>query len=707
MGRTTRAGAALLAMAAAAGSAAERKDVLVADFEDADYGRWKTTGDAFGAGPARGTLANQMQVSGFQGKGLVNSFFGGDGTTGTLTSPPLRIERPYLNFLLGGGAHAGETCINLLVAGKVVRSAAGPNDRPGGSERLDWNGWDVRDLAGKQAVIQIVDQHTGGWGHVSVDHIVQSDRKRQVGPATRTIVVARRYLHLPVKNGAPMRHVRFTVDGQTVREFTIELADGEPDFHVFSDVSDFKGTSLTVHVDRQPTGSQGLAAIAEADAVPDADGLYQEKYRPQFHFTSRRGWNNDPNGLVFYQGEYHLYYQHNPYGWKWGNMHWGHAVSSDLVHWRELPIALYPHQFGDWAFSGGAVVDTQNTAGFKTGSEDVLIVAYTSTGRGECIAYSNDRGRTFTDYSGNPVVRHRGRDPKIIWYEPGAHWVMAVYDETDKSRGISFYNSDDLKKWEFTSRIDGYYECPELFALPVDGETKNTRWVVYAADGAYAIGRFDGKAFAPESGKHRFNFGNCFYAAQTYSDIPAADGRRIQIAWGRTGHPDMPFNQMMNFPVQLTLRTTDDGIRMFAEPVDEIRHLHGKRHIVTDKKLEPGDNPLDRITGDLFHIRAQLEVGSARQIEFNIRGISVTYDVAEARLSCQKQHAPLKSKGGKIHLEVLVDRTSIEIFAGDGRVYMPIGVIPPDDNRTLAVRAVGGTARITTLEVHALHSAWE
>ena len=151
--------------------------------------------------------------------------------------------------------------------------------------------------------------------------------------------------------------------------------------------------------------SGDLRAVVSSDTIQGAEDLYREKHRPQFHFSSRRGWNNDSNGLVFYQGEYHLYYQHNPYGWNWGNMHWGHAVSTDLVHWQELPIALYPRQFGDWCFSGSAVVDADNTGGFKAGEQDVIVAAYTSTGRGECIAYSNDQGRTFTDYPGNPVVK--------------------------------------------------------------------------------------------------------------------------------------------------------------------------------------------------------------------------------------------------------------------------------------------------------------
>ena len=697
-----------LCLALTTSAALSAEDILIADFEGKDYGDWKVEGEAFGPGPARGTLPGQMPVSGFLGKGLVNSYFNGDGTTGTLTSPPFQIERKYLCFLIGGGKYPGETCINLIVDGKAVRTATGPNDRPGGSERLDWQSWDVADLLGKTATLQIVDQRKGGWGHINVDHIIQSERRRQVEPAYRELVVERRYLHLPVKNGARKCRMSFKTDGQVAREFEIELADAEPDFWVFADVSPFKGKQLRIDVDALPEGSKGLAAIAQADEIPSADQLYKEKYRPQFHFSSRRGWNNDPNGLVYHKGEYHLFYQHNPYGWNWGNMHWGHAVSKDLVHWEELPVAIYPHRFGDWVFSGSAVVDRDNTAGFKTGEEDVIVAAYTSTGRGEAIAFSNDRGRSFTDYEGNPVVKHHGRDPKVIWYAPGKHWAMAVYDEFEGKRWIAFHTSADLKNWQFQSRIEGYFECPEIFELPVDGDKGKTKWVVYAADGNYAVGAFDGKTFTPDHpGKHRHNWGNCFYASQTFNNIPPEDGRRIQIAWGRMGHPSMPFNQMMDFPVELTLRTTEEGIRMFAVPVKEIEKLHAKQHTWRDKELKEGENLLAGITGDLFHIRGELAVGDAAELGFVLRGTPVVYNAKAQQLDCKGCKAPLKPVEGRIRLEILVDRTSIEVFGNDGRILMPVGVIPPEENRSLEVFARGGVAKLNLLEVCELRSAWQ
>jgi fructan beta-fructosidase len=526
------------------------------------------------------------------------------------------------------------------------------------------------------------------------------------GEAVRELTLGSRYLNLPVKNGAAKRRMSLTIDGQIVREFEIELADGEPDFWVFLDVSMFRGKKALLRVPALGRDSEVLQAVVPSDTIHGAQTLYREKHRPQFHFSSRRGWNNDSNGLVFYQGRYHLYYQHNPYGWNWGNMHWGHAVSTDLVHWEELPIALYPRQFGDWCFSGSAVVDANNTAGFQAGQDKVIVAAYTSTGRGECIAYSNDRGRTFTDYPGNPVVTHKGRDPKVIWYTPGRHWVMAAYDELDKSRGIAFYTSGNLKEWQFRSRIDGFYECPEIFELPVDGDRDNKKWIVHAADGNYVIGQFDGKTFTPESGKQQWSYGDCFYASQTFNNIPPQDGRRIQIAWGRIATPGMPFNQCMLFPCELMLRTTEEGIRMFAAPVREIERLHGPKSSRHDETLTPDRNPLADVRGELFHLRGQLEVGQARELALVIRGVPIVYDVAREELSCKDKKAPLKAVRGTIRLEILVDRTSVEIFGNDGRIYMPLGSIPADENKSLELRARGGDARIQSLDVYPLRSAW-
>lgn len=604
-------------------------DVVIADFEGADYGRWVVTGEAFGKGPATGAIAGQMAVGGFQGKGLVNSFLNGDAAQGTLTSEPFTIERRYINFLIGGGAHPNETCVNLLVEGRPVKIATGRDN-----EHLDWETWDVSSWKGKSATIEIVDRHTGGWGHINVDQIVQSDRR-------------------------------------------------------------------------------------EAEEVSVAE-LYNESYRPQFHFTAQKNWLNDPNGLVFYKGQYHLFFQHNPGGINWGNMTWGHAVSTDLVRWEQLPDALEPDPMGTM-FSGSAVVDWNNTGGFQQGAqqgnEKTLVALYTAAGdtspesKGQpftqCLAYSTDAGRTWMKYEKNPILKHirgQNRDPKVTWNAAGKHWVMALYlDKND----FALFASPDLKTWTHLQdlTIPGCDECPDFFPMPVEGgDGKQVKWVFTAANGKYLVGGFDGKKFTPETEVRQVDFGRNFYAVQTYSDAP--DGRRIQVAWMRGGsYPQMPFNQQMGFPNEMKLRKTAEGLRVFLTPVKEIETLHGEAHQWSDVSLKPGDNPLAKVKGDLFHIRAEFELGDAHVIGFKVRGEPVSYTVKDGTLSALGS-APLAPENGRVKLELLVDRTSIETYANEGRVSLTSCFLPKLANKDLEVFAHGGTAKIVSLEVFELKSAW-
>jgi fructan beta-fructosidase len=683
---------------------ADRDDILIADFEGESYGAWQTTGDAFGSGPARGTLPGQMQVSGYRGNGLVNSFQGGDRTTGKLTSPAIKAERRYMSFLIGGGGYEGKTCMNLVRGGQVVRTATGPNTEPGGSEDLELAMWDLEDLAGETVTIEIVDAGTGGWGHINVDHIVLTDIKpsvaKQASAQSREIALSKRYLLFPIRTGARETSVDLRIDGENVREFGAELArtEKETEFWSFLDVSAFAAKRATLHLGRAT--EETLALIRQSDEIPSTPGLHDEPLRPQFHFSQRLGWNNDPNGMVYHDGEWHLYFQHNPYGWRWGNMHWGHAVSKDLVHWEQLPIAIYNKRRGDWAFSGGAVIDEKNTAGWQRGDEKVIVASWTSTGRGECIAYSNDRGRTFTEYEGNPVVRHHGRDPKIIWYEPGNHWVMAVYSDHEKDQTITFHTSKNLKEWEFASRVAGYFECPEIFDLPVDGDPKARRWIIFAADARYTIGEFDGKVFTPiHEGKHRLHHGS-YYASQIFSNAP--DGRRIQIGWVQIEMPGMPFNQTFSFPHQLSLRTTGEGVRLFAEPVAEIETLYRETRAIENKAL--GESPVEvDVGGELFDLRAIFEVGDAKTVGLEVGGNRIVYDVAARKL----QGADLSVVDGRIEVRALVDRPMLEIVGNRGRVV----ITSPREKRGSvdAIRAFseGGPAKLVSLRVNELESIWK
>ena len=269
------------------------------------------------------------------------------------------------------------------------------------------------------------------------------------------------------------------------------------------------------------------------------------KWRQRYHFTPPVSWMNDPNGMVFYDGEYHLFYQHNPLGAEWGNMSWGHAISTDLMHWKQLNVALMPDHLGD-IFSGCAVIDKNNTAGF---GKDAMVAIYTSAGKvqSQSIAYSTDKGRTFTKYSANPVITNPGiadfRDPKVFWHNESNQWIMSLATK----QTITFYGSANLKSWtrlsEFGDGIGshgGVWECPDLVPLDYNGKTK---WVLVVSinpggpNGGsatqYFIGDFDGKTFRADALPYPLwmDYGRDNYAGVTWSNIPENDGRKIFMGW--------------------------------------------------------------------------------------------------------------------------------------------------------------------------------
>jgi len=502
--------------------------------------------------------------------------------------------------------------------------------------------------------------------------------------------IEKQYLNIPVDMQQDRQKVNFLLDRDTLTYAVIRLADGEADYWVFKDVSAYKGKRLTLSFSEDVAG---IEKIYQSDKFAGEDSLYRESNRPQFHFSSRRGWNNDPNGLVWFDGEYHLYYQHNPYEIHWENMHWGHAVSKDLLHWVELNDALYPDQLGTM-FSGSAVIDKHNSAGWGKNS---LVAFYTAAGKKmtQNVAYSTDRGRTFTKYEGNPVLGPN-RDPKVFWYEPTQTWVMVLYDDNF----FAIYNSKDLIDWEYKSQVKGFYECPELFELVVDGKVENKKWVMYGASGTYMIGTFDGETFTPEQGKYFYSWGSQ-YAAQTYNNVP--DGRRIQIGWGRIEHAGMSFNQMMLFPCELSLRTTADGIRMFCEPLDEIEKLHGKTFRWQNLSTEEANDKLREVESDLLHVKMDVEIEHGLGLEILFRGNPVVnYDGNHNRFN----GAPYTSEApGKFRfaIEMLIDKTSVEGYIDQGKLFIAEGLEKDGSPDGLQLK---GQLKIHSVEVHELKSIW-
>lgn len=518
--------------------------------------------------------------------------------------------------------------------------------------------------------------------------------------------VDKTYLLFPVNRDGKKFNFDFKSENfSTYFNFRLATHKDSVDYWVFMDVSRFKNRKSVLS---SPDLSEvtSLSLIHLANEIESETPIYQEELRQQIHFSGKRGWNNDPNGLVYYDGEYHLYYQHNPYDWAWGNMHWGHAISKDLVHWEELPIVMYPDELGTM-FSGSAIVDKRNVSGFKTGDEDVIVYFYSTNsdkiGQTQCLAYSNDRGRTLKKYENNPIlpaIKRFGtndeRDPKVFWYKEGEHWVMVLFE----GLGQSIYTSENLKDWKYESHVKGFWECPELFELPIDGDEDNKKWVLYGASGTYKIGTFNGKIFVPETDKLEYLTGE-MYAAQTYNNVP--DGRRIQIGWGTIKSEGMAFNQMMCFPNEMKLKSTKQGPRMHVAPIEEISKLYKKSW--TYKNLIFGENDINKeieeVNSPLLHIKTTIQPLKHRKFTIDVNGYKFIYNLNDNKLN--DTFVPLIDF--KMELEFIVDVNSIEVFINGGQQVI---VLQHNSKlHTPGIRFFGkNETLIDNLEIHELESIW-
>lgn len=476
----------------------------------------------------------------------------------------------------------------------------------------------------------------------------------------------------------------------------------------------------------------GLLAAATVVAAPSTAGEagdypefpypvtnYQEDNRGQFHFSSRAGWMNDVNAPLYYNGTYHLYYQHNPHGLVWDTMHWGHATSTDLVHWQQQPIALEPGVHPGNLFSGGGVVDRANTSGLKSGDEDPIVV-FSGTD-GVTVFYSNDGGYTFSTYDGgNPVVRPAGtsRDPKVFWDEPSQQWVMVVWSD-EGGNGVNFYASDDLLHWDFASRYraDWLFECPNIVPMPLDGDASRTEYVLSDASGEYVVGDFDGTTFrTDQAAPKRLNeatsaFNGSYYAGLTFQNMP--DDRVVSMAW-QPGNSGTIWTGNATFPVEMRLVSSTDGPRVLSTPVEEITGARTSTRTWKGANLSvrSADQLLAGVQADTYEVEATFDVGKSAASTFGFRlhtspdGWSdrdVMYDVAAGTLD----GSPLPAIDGKVTVRLLVDRGQLEIFGNDGRLYKSLNVnfdsLPGGDGIGLVT---DGRLRMSSLAIHQIGSTW-
>lgn len=488
---------------------------------------------------------------------------------------------------------------------------------------------------------------------------------------------------------------------------------------------------------------------------------YDEPWRPQYHFTPTKNFMNDPNGLVFYKGEYHLFYQHNPQGAEWGHMSWGHAVSSDMVHWRHLPLAI-PEEPGRYMiYSGSAVVDWHNSSRLCAGTDprdpSCLIAIYTAAGidsQKQNLASSNDHGRTWTNYSGNPIVDLQQpdfRDPKVFWYEPQKKWVMVVVFADEKQ--VKILDSPNLKTWTLRSTFGpfgaskGQWECPDLFELPLDNKPGNKKWVLVVnrnpgapAGGTgveYFVGRFDGAQFVSETPADQelwADYGKDFYATNSFSDLPASDGRRIWLGWisnwqYANKEPTALWRGAQSLPRVLRLKTYPEGIRLTQTPAKETESLRGDRILqVTDAVILQANQKLHlaNARGDALEIEAEFVPGAAAEFGFRLRkgqkeetvvGVSakmreVFIDRTRSGLGSfspdfpGRHHASLHWTS-PIKLHIFLDRSSVEVFANDGETVLTDRIYPSPSSDGIEVYSDAGDSRIKSLMIWKLVSIWK
>lgn len=457
-----------------------------------------------------------------------------------------------------------------------------------------------------------------------------------------------------------------------------------------------------------------------------SDIKYDEPLRPQFHFSSKKNWINDPNGMVYYKGEYHLFFQHNPKAIHWGNMTWGHAVSKDMVHWKQLPHAILPYDNGT-IFSGTAAVDYPNSLGKNTDLNEAIVAYFTHAQNSsedlfyQAGAYSTDRGRTFHLINeGNPLVPNQGfdrgeRDPKIFWHEPSQKWVLILWIKKAKRKKtndlgkVRFFGSTDLKKWEKLSDFDRkwVYECMDLVELPVDQNPNKKKWLIYDASFDYEIGSFDGNRLITDEKNFLGDLGNAYYAAQTFNNSP--DGRTVIIGWLRTRDNNvfvnnkMPFNQQMSFPATMELKTTQGGIRLFRWPIEEIKNLYNKSIRLQNIELNQLNQKLDDEKFDGLDLYASFDRSTTEAFQIDIRGQRISYK--EGAFHFDGKTIPTLNKN-KVNLRVLLDRTTIEIFVDDGFNVFSTYVTPYTKDNEVMVSSSQSTV-FDVFEVHGLSSIWQ
>lgn len=518
----------------------------------------------------------------------------------------------------------------------------------------------------------------------------------------------KRYLRISTSYEAQSKRLLFYHDGQLVLDLEAKLDEVRPDTCQYIDIGRFLGETLVME-----TEPEMALSIKQTDAV-DNTGLYQEKYRPVAHFTAMRGWINDPNGLVFAGGQYHLFFQHNPVGRDWGNMHWGHAVSTDLLHWNQRNIALFPDEMGTM-FSGSGIVDYNNRTGLKETDQDVILLFYTAAGGTsklsegrpftQCMAYSTDGGLTFRKYPGNPLIQEAAdsnRDPKVIYHKALDCYCLALYLTGNR---YALFISKDLLHWQWHQEItlpeDG--ECPDFYPLYLDGGEEY--WVLTGAGDRYLVGKFHADGyFTPMQPVKRLHYGTNSYAAQTFTGI--ADGRTIRIAWNTANIPNMPFNCAMCIPTEMSLKTIEGEYRLCSTPIREISTLYAHQQRIAGIQVKEGEFLTCPLYGKAQDIQLRLSSSDEALLRLDLLGVEATVNPRENSLKIKDSTMPLFKKGNDILLRIITDTNAVEIFADEGEAFLCVGHVADYNLNRLILKAEKSEWTVHDIQAAELQNIW-
>lgn len=477
------------------------------------------------------------------------------------------------------------------------------------------------------------------------------------------ITITKKYLVFPVNTLISKKVLSFSDGDNLVYKLNIKFDSVTPDFYAYIDMSRFLGKTLGISVSPEVELS-----FRETDEV-DSDNLYSEPLRPQIHFSPKNGWINDPNGLIYADGVYHMFYQYNPTEPYWDNMHWGHAESKDLIHWEEKSPVLYPDERGGM-FSGSAFPDKRNVLGKKENDTDTLLLFYTTTSPYcQRLSYTTDNFKTVHSYCDAPVVppiSELNRDPKVVYCEEMGCYVMDLFLDKDE---YCLLRSDDLINWEEFQRVNLPWdcECPNIFMLR-DGEG-NRKWVLMGANDKYLVGTFTDDRFVPDQEVQSLSYGVAAYAGQCFANMP--NDRAVRIVWDRWSIlATVNFRGQMGIPTELTLDTHDGKYYLCANPVRELDSLINETSLYTDVSITPDSGFTHALKHTPYIFRLCGETCGEGSLHISFFGRSIGIDLSENQIALGSIHSPVSVTGSALDLTVIVDRASIEVFSDGGKILI-------------------------------------